>query len=217
MQIYRDSYKGGYTQAFILGETVENQPVFYMDFNSMYPFIMASTPFPVDMSQSEVFQRENEVVLTPTTFRQWTEFACNHSATSIDFNTKLFNLKLEHQHFDVFLLTSFEFSKTCRAPTFGVPVKGRGTIYPRTFKAVGIDTIPVFGFQLEEAFNLDILLRVTFKKTVEFIKGNTVARPIFKRFDNFMFNARNEFKASKNTSMATAVKLLINSLYGKFG
>ena len=55
---YRESYKGGYTQAFIIGETPKDKPIFYMDFNSMYPFIMASTPFPTDMTQSKIIQRQ---------------------------------------------------------------------------------------------------------------------------------------------------------------
>lgn len=48
----------------------------------------------------------------------------------------------------MYLLKSFEFTTKCKAPTFGVTVKGRGTIYPRTFKAIGDEEIPVFGFQL---------------------------------------------------------------------
>lgn len=44
------------------------------------------------------------------------------------------------------MLTGFEFTKSCKAPNFGVTVKGRGTLYPRTFNAVGDDYVPVFGF-----------------------------------------------------------------------
>lgn len=64
---------------------------------------------------------------------------------------------------------------------------------------------------------MGILTQVTFRRVVEFDAQETTAAPIFKRFDTFMFEARAEFKAAKNTSMSTAVKLLINSLYGKFG
>lgn len=110
MGIYRDSYKGGYTQAFILGETPADQQVFYMDFNSMYPFIMASTPFPTDMSQSIISDYREERILHASNFDKNSLLKSRHSALSIDFNLKIFNLNIHRQHFDVFLLKSFDFT-----------------------------------------------------------------------------------------------------------
>lgn len=44
----------------------------------MYPFIMASTPFPLDMSTSEIVHKESEVTLTVRDFHEYTRFAINH-------------------------------------------------------------------------------------------------------------------------------------------
>lgn len=47
LQIAREGYMGGRTEAFYLGETPEN--VYVMDINSQYPFVMGTTPMPIKL------------------------------------------------------------------------------------------------------------------------------------------------------------------------
>lgn len=49
-QDFKNSYFGGFTQAFWLGENFKNEEVHYLDFNSMYPSIMSSLKFPTNYS-----------------------------------------------------------------------------------------------------------------------------------------------------------------------
>ncbi len=51
-EFIRNSYFGGYTQSFYIGEFKED--VFYIDFNSMYPFIMNSTLFPTNFTDNHM-------------------------------------------------------------------------------------------------------------------------------------------------------------------
>lgn len=46
---------------------------------------------------------------------------------------------------------------------------------------------------------------------------NTPCGQIFKSFDDYMYNARLDYKKKGNASMAQCIKIFINSLYGKFG
>ena len=50
----QNSYQGGYTQAFAIGEC--DELVYYLDYNSMYPSIMASCEMPTDLNKAEIYE-----------------------------------------------------------------------------------------------------------------------------------------------------------------
>lgn len=49
------------------------------------------------------------------------------------------------------------------------------------------------------------------------LRFDCAIQPVFKTFDDFMYNARKKYKKNNNPTMTTCVKLFMNSLYGKFG
>ena len=44
----KNSYFGGYTQSFWVGKNIDKEQIYYLDFNSMYPAVMASLKIPVN-------------------------------------------------------------------------------------------------------------------------------------------------------------------------
>lgn len=74
----------------------------------------------------------------------------------------------------------------------------------------------VFGFQIVQAFRNNYLIKIRVRKCMHFDTGNKYGT-IFKTFDEYMYQARLQYKKDKNASMAQCIKLFINSLYGKFG
>lgn len=46
----RNSYFGGFTQSFWVGESMPEDRIMYLDYNSMYPSVMAKIRFPTNMN-----------------------------------------------------------------------------------------------------------------------------------------------------------------------
>jgi len=53
-EFMQNSYQGGYTQAFIHGDYGKDSSVFYLDYNSMYPSIMAKIMVPTNLNQCQI-------------------------------------------------------------------------------------------------------------------------------------------------------------------
>ena len=54
----QNSYQGGYTQAFVIGQIPSEQQAFYFDYNSMYPAIMSKLKVPTDLTQAYIIEQE---------------------------------------------------------------------------------------------------------------------------------------------------------------
>lgn len=49
-KVFKNAYFGGFTQAFWIGENLPDDDIVYLDFNSMYPYIMAYLLLPTNFS-----------------------------------------------------------------------------------------------------------------------------------------------------------------------
>jgi DNA polymerase type B, organellar and viral len=178
--IYKDisqSYTGGAVDVYIPHNRTESiysrmfKKLYYYDVNSLYPFVMASTPMPVG---KPVAFKGNILRIDPNAYGHF-----HVEVTAPD--------NLQH-------------------PILHKRVKTNDGV--RTVAALGTWKMWIYS---EEMYNA---MKHGYKFTViegyEFEKGY-----IFKEFVETMYNYRLEFP--KNHPMNDTAKLIMNSLYGKFG
>lgn len=137
----RSSYTGGRTQAFCMGKIPEQLgDVFYLDINSMYPWIMSIIQFPVDLHYYYMVNEKQRVVLQSNNYEIYfnSYYITNNKVKKLE---KIFDcgqsnkIKFDKNqlHYDLFTVTKFEFIDSCFAPLFAVKTKSRGTIFPLKF------------------------------------------------------------------------------------
>lgn len=164
----RESYHGGRTECMFRG-LWQGGPVYNVDINSMYPYIMKRDVFPTKLRK-------------------------HYAAASLaDFQ----NIRGKYGYIA-------EATLRIERPVLPVSIEGR-VCFP-VGEVRGVFAKP----ELENALRCGTLLRVHRLAVYD-------ERPIFAEFVDFFYGARLKFKNDGNDAFAYVAKLLLNSLYGKFG
>jgi len=168
LALERRAYMGGRSEVFYIGE-VPDSPIYKVDVNSLYPFVMRENGFPIN-------------------FRRIIE---NPSDRLVDFFSRNYCVVAE-----VLLETD--------RPAWGKRINGK-LCFPvgrfRTYVCTG---------GLRYAINTGALKKVY--RMAIYRKGR-----VFKDYVDDIYGRRQAFKKQGNVVMDKLSKLLLNSLYGKFG
>ena len=179
IDLERDSYKGGRTECFYLGE-VKNY-VYDLDVNSMYPYQMENFRVPVKLISYEERERTGE-------------------------NFKAFYLNAKKEGFLV--IAELEFYLPLGCNNIGIKEKINK-----------IDTLVFPIGRIKSSVcspEIDYIL-----KHGDIIKSYKInlymGSNIFKEFVTYFFEKKNRYKEEGNLAYTLMCKLILNSLYGKFG
>lgn len=185
----RESYYGGRLEAFYLGEVrakpksrdtrrpirpikrrkVPHGPVYELDVTSLYPFVMQSNEYPVQLLDSS-FERES--------VKGWRRILDGSCCARVYLDTR--------QAFP------------CRRQELG-------TIYPH-----GRYWTALCGPELQRALDAGVVRHCAAWSRYKLTD-------LFSRFVDTLFSMRTEFEREGNTLYGTLCKMMMNSLYGKFG
>lgn len=144
---FKNSYFGGFTQSFWIGENVPEERIRYLDFNSMYPAIMASLNFPTNF----YFSNHENLITRPKlidSLDSYIDFlGLKTKFSSAEFksdplikntNSGLYEFRYEMRDYDLFTISFFEFEKSVFSPQIPIRTKDYGTIYPLQFDVTQI-------------------------------------------------------------------------------
>jgi len=166
-QLEREGYFGGRTECYFLGEV--NQPLYYLDINSMYPHIMKEQWFPV-----RHWRARNNV-----TFQQLYEYREGNALVAdclINTNEPVYPIRCEHR-----------------------------LVFPiGTFRTV-LNT-PEIDYALEHGHIEKVYRLIVYKQD-----------KLFKNYVDFFYDLRQKYKGENNETFQFLCKIILNSLYGKFG
>lgn len=166
-QLEREGYYGGRSECFFLGSV--NEPVYYLDINSMYPSIMAACSVPTKLIKS---RRRMDI----ETLQEWLETHAVMATVDIDTDTPLYPTRFNHR----LVFPVGRFTTTLATPELREALE-RGHI-------LSIGEVAIY----EQAI-------------------------LFSSFVNTLYKLRQTYKRDGNTTYSYMVKILMNSLYGKFG
>ncbi|KKN12319.1 hypothetical protein LCGC14_1017710 [marine sediment metagenome] len=167
LDISRQSYCGGRTECFRIGEIAE--PVFYLDINSQYPSVMRENVYPVKLAK---------VIREPSISELQDLLTRLLAVAIVDIDTKVSFFPLKHE--------------------------GR-LIFP-----VGQFTATLATPELALALQYEVVTRV--RRVAVYHSA-----PIFTDFVDFFYAKRMEERAKGNKALEYMLKIMLNSLYGKFG
>ncbi len=163
----RDSYRGGRTECFHLGE-LKDGPYYLLDVNSLYPYVMRQFVYPV---------KYKKICHSPEPQRL---FSALRAGTAIA-----------------------EVTVTVDEPVFGV--RRDRLIFPIGTFRVTLCT-PELLYALERDWVKSVGLCVFYESA-----------PIFTKYVDKFYALRKDFASAGVPLYAHFIKLLLNSLYGKFG
>lgn len=166
-RLEREAYYGGRTEAFFLG-TVEG-PIYYLDVNSMYPYIMATRALPRMLRDS------------------FGELTVHQLAHLLDDRSCIAEVEIQTDE-----------------PIYPIRYRGR-LIFP-----VGTFVTSLCTPELRIALDRDHIKRVLFG-------ASYYHDVIFDHYVDELYGKRKEYEAQGNPTFAFACKIMLNSLYGKFG
>jgi hypothetical protein len=167
LRLSRDSYMGGRTEAFHLGRI--KGPVYCLDVNSMYPYVMQSREYPTVL---RLYTR----TATKADLRRWLSSKCVVAKCRLD----------------------------AREPCYAVVRDGKLLFPVGRFEA--LLTTPDLFRALQSGELKECLEVAVYDKA-----------PIFTRFVDELYNLRLDAQRQGNPVDSHLVKILMNSLYGKFG
>lgn len=185
----RNAYKGGRTEAFKLGRI--GQTVHCLDVNSMYPYVMLSYPMPCRIVKAFGIKSHFEAIAG----RDW--WACL-SRFVINKDHRLYLIR---GGFRAGVMA--DCTLRVDEPAIGIIDKDKLIFPTGTFRATL--SCCEFEYALERGWIEEIYAAEVWR----------MAYP-FEDYISRVWALRNEFKASGNHGMSTAIKLVGNSLYGKF-
>lgn len=168
LTLERECYKGGRTECFWIGRP-PGEEFFYLDINSMYPFVMQGYPYPI---------------------RLW-------------FYSEDVSPKRLYQLLERYLVCARVIIET-EAPVFPVRYKGK-TFYP-----VGEFEAALTTPELLYLHNVGKVKRVLAAAVYD--KAN-----IFSKYVDYFYAKRLEAKSAGDDMLSHFYKIMLNSLYGKFG
>jgi len=168
LQLERECYKGGRCESFYIGTPVEKK-FYYLDVNSMYPYVMLEKKYPVKLVH---FERNCSVNFLKQKIKEY--LSCAHVRIKID------------------------------VPAFPIRVK------EKTFYPIGEYDCYLTTPELQFV-----------NKRGKILKVYTVAlydsADIFSEYVQYFYNRRLESKEKGDSTQQYFFKLMLNSLYGKFG
>lgn len=165
-KLERESYMGGRTETFRLG-TIE-EPIFALDFNSLYPSVMVNNEYPV-------------------------KFIKKVKGASIDW------LKMV---IDQYALVARVYVNVNEPST---PKKEKRLIFP-----IGRFWTTLCTPEIKYLLERDAI--IAYKDICLYEKA-----PVFTKYVTTLYDLRSQFKQENNLVYDLLTKLLMNSLYGKFG
>ena len=163
----RESYSGGRTEAFFIGQIKEH--IYYLDVNSMYPAVMLKNNFPTALLSMRYEPTIEELIAT------------------ID---------------DGFLVTARVQVNTPENCFFK---KSEKLIFP-TGRFITTLSTPELIYGLKHGYIEKVLKMSVYS-----------AAPIFAEYVKYFYERRLEAKHAGNKTLDYLYKLMLNSLYGKFG
>jgi DNA polymerase elongation subunit (family B) len=169
LKMEKDSYRGGRCEAFKLGDFKD---VYYLDINSMYPYVMRNNDYPTRLVSSKI--------ITNPTLNDLNDALNDNKFVLADCNLTLNNPIIGVKQ-DKLLFPIGKIRQTITSPEIEYLISN-----PRFGKIENIN------------------------KMVTYHKSNIFTNYV----DYFYYNVR--MKATNNADR-TLAKLLLNSLYGKFG
>lgn len=167
LTLARDSYHGGRTEAFFVGEKTGD--FYLLDVNSMYPFVMATNKFPTVLKG--VFNRASEPDL-----KSWLD---SYSVIA-----------------DVTLTT----------PENCFPLKTKEALIFPTGKFRCSLSTPELGLALAKGYITRIHRVAVYQ-----------CAPLFEKYVYTLYNLRLKYHEANNIAFEYLCKLMLNTLYGKFG
>jgi hypothetical protein len=178
IELERDSYKGGRTECFYLGN-IEN--VYNLDVNSMYPFMMKECRVPIKLIGYSNKEKSGK------DFIKFYENAKKYGylvIADIDFN-------LPDGYNDIGIKALID--------------KKPSLIFP-----IGYIRSALTSLELDYVLNYGNIIKV---HRIALYEGDY----LFKDFVDYFYEARRRYKKNYNSAYSMMVKLILNSLYGKFG
>ena len=168
IELEKKSYFGGRTEAFYIGKI--NEPVWYLDINSMYPYVMKTQKYPIKLIKySDKFNNLSQL-------KEIIKKYCVVAEVELDTDEPVYPLRLKDK-----------------------------TIFPTGNFITYLNT-PEIKYALEHNHIKNIRQIAVY-----------LARDIFSSYVDYFYSKREECKRNKDNLRATLYKLLLNSLYGKFG
>lgn len=167
LSMARDSYHGGRTEAFYIGEKTGD--FYLLDVNSMYPFVMSVHPYPVSLIG--VYHRVSFADL----------------AAWIAWDAVIADVTLKTPE-----------------PCFAVKTKDRLLFPTGTFRTTL--TTPEVAYALDNGY-MDKIHRVSVYHHAN----------IFEKYVHELYKLRSQYREANQPAFEFLCKLLLNSLYGKFG
>ena len=248
----RDSYRGGVTEALVVGHAIfdttdPNQQFNCFDFNSLYPSIMQSIEILTNMGCQNI--REFAEVQTLESIDQYIAFSRNELEhrkykPGFDIRQSILELKphniqsMNDQHFpvlnfdscagdqDLYEITEFIQPQHMSIGLIGIKLPKECTLYPLTYDVDDFNTrykqqsrgVIVMGFMIRSMFITNQLESISFRRVcATTVKDQNHVGYAFKDYIRNVYTRRIEAKKKGETVMAEVYKLLMNSLYGKFG
>lgn len=185
----RMAYKGGRTECFRLGALPGRWHC--LDINSMYPFIMSTTPIPCRIVKAFGIKNQYESIQGAGWWRKLSRFVVH--------DDEGFTLRRDGSRAGIMADCLLRVDQ----PAIGVMHEDK-LCFP-----VGTFRVTLACSEFEYAFN---------SRWIEQVYAVEIWRmdQPFSEYVERIWTLRHEFQRSNNHGMATAIKLVGNSLYGKF-
>lgn len=167
IDLERDSYRGGRTECFYLGD-LENEKYYIVDVNSLYPFVMRDNPYPV--KYKKITQK-----IVPYTLQKLLKDTAVVAKVLIETDEPAYAVRRER------------------------------TIFP-----IGRFWVTLATPELKYALEHNHIVKI--EQVVVYEQEN-----IFSSYVDRFYNLRQRFRDTDNSEYEELCKVMLNSLYGKFG
>lgn len=167
LQLERESYHGGRVECFRLGEITE--PLYYLDVNSMYPFVMKTERYPTSLKQ---------------TYHGWP--------------------------MSVLVKQLEQYAIIAR-----VQVKTETPVYPLVYGSKLVFPVGSFTTTLSTPELIHALAHGHLERVFSWAKYEQ--HHIFGDYVDTLYSLRQQYQQEGNGTFAYMAKIMLNSLYGKFG
>ena len=190
LELERAAYFGGRTEAFYIGNP-NDAPYYYLDINSAYPHAMLSERLPIEpLLNPKPYSIEMLTILMENSYAQ----------ADVTISTTIPFVPFKYSHKDY----------TVQVSENGQNKDKLSSIRNRLLFPIGTIRTNLHDTELRYALKHDMILEV----------HNAVlykTAPIFKDFVEYFHREKQSAENSGNTTIRLFTKLLLNSLYGKFG
>ena len=191
IDLERAGYFGGRVEAFRIG-TLPREPYFYLDINSMYPYVMANYNYPVECIA-------NRKILIGPGIKKLMCGKVQIARITTEVKDQCVPVRVNRRDW--------------------IEQQAAGMIHHECPKHV-IDKQLIFPVGRITTVlcqpELDLLTRLGYPYQIHEVNLYRHA-PLFRHFVESLYKLKVQFTREKNTAYRTFVKLLMNSLYGKFG